>query len=800
MSEAHTLSPAERFAAAKNRQRHPLTSNFMEGYEFPLDDFQRLGCQHLEDGKSVLIAAPTGAGKTIIGEFATYLAERHGKRCFYTTPIKALSNQKYQDLVKMFGESEVGLLTGDSSVNSSARIVVMTTEVLRNMIYSDSDAIADLGYVVMDEVHYLADKFRGAVWEEILIHLPDRIQVVSLSATVSNAEEFGEWLKTVRGETEVVLSEIRPVPLYQHILIGNRLLDLFVDDGRVNPELVRLERNSARRIPGGERLGSNRGWQQKSYSVIKSLSRPEVVEKLREREFLPVIYFIFSRAGCDAAVTQCIREGISLTNSEEKEQIRSVIARRTSELSTEDFGVLGFYEWCQALERGIAAHHAGLLPMFKETIEELFQLGLLKVVFATETLALGINMPARTVLLEKLVKWNGESHAQISPGEYTQLTGRAGRRGIDIEGNAVVMWSEQIDSSMAAGLASTRTYPLKSSFSPTYNMTANLIDRFGRERARKSLGASFAQFQADKAVVGLARQIEKNNLTINSLRGDATCHLGDMDDYMDHRFSIKELEASFSARRISGNRRKAHAAIDEEISEHRRYLKSHPCHQCPDRESHARNFEKAARLERESQGLSNRMESRTNVIPRTFDRVGAVLTELDYLRGDSLTPQGVLLTKLYAESDLLLAELVNSNLFDDIGPSELVSILSSLIYEGRGERSRSPRLPKTVEALVPEVARIWSRIVLLEESHGITPQSEPNFDLAWSAFRWANGYGLQTILRETEITVGDFIRCIRQIIDLLGQLLDANPDMHALVRDAMKRIDRGVIAYAAVIA
>ena len=416
MKEQETLSPAERYAAARNRQKHPLTSQFMSQYEFPLDDFQRLGCQHLEDGKSVLIAAPTGAGKTIVGEFATFLAEHHGNRCFYTTPIKALSNQKYQDLVRIFGESEVGLLTGDSSINSNARIVVMTTEVLRNMIYSDSEAISELGYVVMDEVHYLADKFRGAVWEEILIHLPERIQIVSLSATVSNAEEFGEWLKTVRGETEVVLSEIRPVPLYQHILIGNRLLDLFVDDGRVNPELVRLERNSTRRIPGGDVRGSAKGWQQKSYSVIKTLSRPEVIEKLNEREFLPVIYFIFSRAGCDAAVSQCIKEGISLTNSEEKELIRSVIARRTTELSTEDFGVLGFYEWCQALERGLASHHAGLLPMFKETIEELFQRGLLKVVFATETLALGINMPARTVFLEKLIKWNGETHAAISPG------------------------------------------------------------------------------------------------------------------------------------------------------------------------------------------------------------------------------------------------------------------------------------------------------------------------------------------------------------------------------------------------
>jgi ATP-dependent RNA helicase HelY len=673
----------------------------------------------------------------------------------------------------------------------------MTTEVLRNMIYADSDAINQLGYVVMDEVHYLADKFRGAVWEEILIHLPERIQIVSLSATVSNAEEFGEWLKTVRGETEVVLSEIRPVPLYQHILIGNRILDLFVDEGRVNPEIVRLERNSVRRVPGSE----SKSWKDSKFSTIKSLTRPEVVEKLLHRNFLPVIYFIFSRAGCDAAVASCIREGLSLTNTEEKEEIRRIIAIRTHELPHEDFGVLGFHEWSQALERGIAAHHAGLLPMFKETIEELFQRGLLKVVFATETLALGINMPARSVVLDKLVKWNGETHATISPGEYTQLTGRAGRRGIDIEGNALIMWSEEIDSGMAAGLASTRTYPLRSSFSPTYNMTANLISRFGRERARKSLGSSFAQFQADKAVVGLARQIAKNEEAVKSLRGEALCHLGDISEYMERRVAIKELENQFSQRRVvSRSRRKAYAALEEEISEHRRFLKHHPCHPCPDRESHARQYEKAARLGRESRGLTNRMESRTNVIPRTFNRVGDVLTDLNYLHGDSLTPKGEILTRIYAESDLLMAEILNSEILHDITPPDLVGLLSSLVYEGRGERSRTPRLPKTLEQFVPPVAKMWATIVNLEESHGIQPQREPNFDLAWSTYRWANGHSLQTILRETEITVGDFVRAIRQIIDLLGQLLNAKPEMHQLIRDAMKRVDRGVIAYSAVIA
>ena len=783
------LSPSERMAAAKLRNRHPLTNEFAGQFHFPLDDFQIAGCHSLEAGKSVLVAAPTGAGKTIVGEFAAFLANKHGNRCFYTTPIKALSNQKYQELSDRYGVGEVGLLTGDSSINGDAPIVVMTTEVLRNMVYANPEAIADLGYVVMDEVHYLADKFRGAVWEEILIHLPERIQIVSLSATVSNVEEFGEWLKTVRGETDIVLSELRPVPLYQHILIGNRLLDMFVDDGRVNPEIVRAGRshNVARSNSAGDR----------HFSTIKSLTRPEIVEKLRYAQYLPAIFFIFSRAGCDAAVMQCIRDGLSLTNSEEKEEIRKVIAYQTRELPTEDFGVLNFYEWCQSLERGIASHHAGLLPMFKETVETLFQRGLLKIVFATETLALGINMPARTVVLEKLIKWNGETHTVITPGEYTQLTGRAGRRGIDIEGNAVVVWSEQIDSSTAAGLASTRTYQLRSSFSPSYNMSANLIARFGAERARKSLGASFAQFQADRSVVGLIKQIEKNSSTIDALRSQSTCHLGAMDEYMNFRFSIKELENRSRERRV---RKRSQREIDEEIDAIRREMKMHPCHQCPERESHARILEKAQRLEKEREGLRTRMEGRTNVIPRTFDMVSAVLLDLEYLVDERLTTKGRLLSRIYAETDLLVAELISNGTFSALGAAELAALFSGLLYEGRGERSKMPRIPKSLDDKIREIIRTWSKLCDLESIQGLSNTREPNFDMLWSVHRWANGTSLHTILRESDVTVGDFVRHIRQVIDLLGQVKDASPELSSPAKEAISKIDRGVVAYSTVIA
>ena len=370
------ISPAEMYAAAKKRGQHPLTAEFINQFEFGFDEFQITACHAVEDGKGVLVAAPTGAGKTVVGEFAAFSALARGKKCFYTTPIKALSNQKYFEFVERFGEDKVGLLTGDTNINSEAEVLVMTTEVLRNMLYANSITLANLGSVVMDEVHYLADKFRGAVWEEVLIHLMESVQVVSLSATVSNAEEFGEWLGEVRGSTEVIVSEIRPIPLYQHVLIGNRLIDLFSEPGRVNPEILGLEREALRkvRIPRGRRdrygEGDNR------------LSRAEVIDKLQRENLLPAITFIFSRVGCDAAVKQCLQAGIKLTTTEERLEIVNTAQRYTQNLAEEDLDVLGYRDWLLALERGIAAHHAGLLPSFKGAVEELFKKGLVKAVFA----------------------------------------------------------------------------------------------------------------------------------------------------------------------------------------------------------------------------------------------------------------------------------------------------------------------------------------------------------------------------------------------------------------------------------
>lgn len=778
-------------AQSKARALHPFTLAFAESFDFPLDDFQIQSLHSVEDGNGVLVAAPTGAGKTVVGEFAAYLALEKGEKCFYTTPIKALSNQKYNEFVAKFGEANVGLLTGDTNINSEAPILVMTTEVLRNMLYAGSSSLTNLRSVVMDEVHYLADKFRGAVWEEVLIHLMESVQVVSLSATVSNAEEFGEWLGTVRGATDVVVSEIRPIPLYQHVLIGNRLVDLFKETGKINPELLALERESMRKV----KMPRHR--RERFDESENKLSRSEMIQTLDQRGLLPAITFIFSRAACDSAVNQCVFAGLRLTNTEERKEIIRTATSLNSHLAPEDLEVLGYSQWLDALERGIAAHHAGLLPSFKETVEDLFKRGLVKAVFATETLALGINMPAKTVILEKLSKWNGESHVLITPGEYTQLTGRAGRRGIDIEGNAIVQWSPTIDSAMVAGLASTRTYPLKSSFAPTYNMAINLINRFGRERARGSLESSFAQFQADRAVVGLVRQIKKNDSAVAELMQDVNCHLGDFAEYAGMRSDIKEIERLLSkrdARRTIDQKQRRF--LESEMEGLRKGLRSHPCHSCNDRESHARIAERADRIRRESAGLRARVENRTHVIAKTFDRICDVLTHLNYIESEKTLEQGKILAKIYAESDLLLTEAIRRGVLDSLSPQELVAVASAVIFSSRTAENSAPKMPhnNVAQALV-SIVSIWSELEEIEERFGVKTQREPDFGFAFISYKWAQGNSLQSVLKGSDMSVGDFVRSTKQIIDLLTQIAGASPALRKTCREAIARLDRGVISY-----
>jgi ATP-dependent RNA helicase HelY len=902
-------TPAQRYAAF--RRRSPA---FEALYDFEFDDFQREACQALRLGHSVLVAAPTGSGKTVVGEFAVHLALSAGRKCFYTTPIKALSNQKYADLVRRYGPAEVGLLTGDNSVNGEAPVVVMTTEVLRNMLYAGSGTLGGLGYVVLDEVHYLGDRFRGGVWEEVIIHLPESVQVAALSATVSNAEEFGEWLVQVRGDTTVIVDEQRPVPLWQHMLADGRLYDLFTSDPatgdpatgaaeaappRVNPELVRIARRdewNARKAPSRPQRGGRRPRR------FVPPSRPRVIERLDAAGLLPSITFIFSRTGCDAAVLQCLRAGLRLTTPDEAAVIRRRAEQRTAEIDDEDLAALGYGDWIDGLERGIAAHHAGLLPVFKEVVEELFTEGLIRAVFATETLALGVNMPARTVVIERLDKWNGETHANLTPGEYTQLTGRAGRRGIDVEGHAVVLWQPGMDPAEVAGLASTRTYQLNSSFQPSYNMAVNLVGQVGRERARALLESSFAQFQADRAVVGVARQLRRSKEALAGYREAMNCDKGDFAEYMALRRELSQREADLARSRsadrraeaersvgrlrpgdvirVPGGRRAGIAVVldtpgpvvltvnrqvkrlsmadfpvpvepveriripswfsarsprhrrdlaatvrnrlggrdvsargdntaphpdaprDAEIGRLRARIRGHPCHGCPDREDHARWAERYFRLKRETEGLERRVATRSHVIARTFDRVCTVLEQLGYLEGaGKVTAKGGRLAGLYTELDLLAAECLEHGLWDGLSPAELAACVSALTYESRqSDDAAAPRLPHgPAGEVLAATVRLWGELDAIESDNSLSFLREPDFGFAWAAWRWARGHRLDSVLADCGLTAGDFVRAVKQLIDLLDQVaVTAGPQLGSCARAAIDAMRRGVVAYSSV--
>ncbi|GGH92236.1 DEAD/DEAH box helicase [Arthrobacter liuii] len=956
------LSPAERYRASAERRAEAATylGAFIRTLDFELDDFQRQACSSLQEGRGVLVAAPTGAGKTIVGEFAIYLALQRGLKAFYTTPIKALSNQKFSELSEKYGAGNVGLLTGDTSINGDAQVVVMTTEVLRNMLYADSATLGDLGYVVMDEVHYLADRFRGAVWEEVIIHLPSEVQVASLSATVSNAEEFGAWLDTVRGDTDIIVSEHRPVPLWQHVMVGRQIMDLFAGEttfdefappveeggqqaarsgksadiakGRgfdVNPELLTVARSESQQSfrsrpgPGGRGQRGRRGNDRPGRGEptgVRAASRPQVIASLDRMDLLPAITFIFSRAGCEAAVAQCVGSGLWLTTEKEQRNIAQRVDEAGQDIPPDDLDVLDFWTWRDGLLRGFAAHHAGMLPTFKEVVEKLFVDGLVKAVFATETLALGVNMPARSVVLEKLDKFNGEAHVDITAGEYTQLTGRAGRRGIDIEGHAVVLWQPGTDPTAVAGLASRRTYPLNSSFRPTYNMSINLLAQFGRARAREILESSFAQFQADRSVVGLARQVRSREESLAGYAKSMTCHLGDFTEYArlrrelsdaenatsrtksrvrkslsddslarllpgdvvnvpggrapgpavvlssDHgsreprpavltldsqlrRIGTDDLEGpiapvtriripkSFNAKLPKSRRDLASSARnalrenrppapgqnrnhdfgraaalpnqEKRIADLRRALKAHPCHGCSEREDHARWSERWWKLRRETDGLVRQIQGRTNTIAKTFDRVCDVLSAYGYLEdvGDgrlNISPDGQRLRRIYGEKDLLISQSLRLGAFDDLDAAEVAALASVLVYQAKREdRGLRPRMPSvSLESSVDIVVKEWSVLEDVEEENKLPLTGEPELGLVWPLYKWARGRHLQDVLSGTDLAAGDFVRWVKQVVDLLDQLAKIpglDPRLARLCAEAINLIRRGVVAYSSVL-
>lgn len=936
-SETETpLTASERMAVFREEMRLEKSglAKFVGSLPFTLDDFQREALRYVARGENTLVCAPTAAGKTIVGEGAAFLALHTGRRAFYTTPLKALSNQKFREFQQTYGEERVGLLTGDTSLNPQADIVVMTTEVLRNMLYAGGN-LDRLDAVVLDEAHYLADRFRGPVWEEVLIQLPAPVTVVALSATISNAQEFGRWIREVRGNCQVVTSDNRPVPLYQHMIVGNSLYDLYADRaevladsrqptvsthrtgknavtvgklGYLNPDLQKAIKQPHRR---GNSMHS-RSRRRVARKIPAKFSRPRVLELLENADLLPAIEFVFSRAGCDDAVFQIVNAGITLTSEEEREQIREAVDAVLLSIPLADHQALKLHLWQIGLERGIAAHHAGMLPILKETVERLFARGLLKVVYATETLALGINMPARTVVLESLDKWNGSNLARLHPGDFAQLTGRAGRRGIDVEGHAVTLHRGVVQPEELAQLAASPPHPLTSAFRPNYNMAVNLLSRSTRPAAVSTLESSFAQFQADESVVGLASKLRRAHQEAEAVGRDLVCSQGDAKDYFQIRASLTRLEKNLKQARTQGQRDRylemlpklergqiisfrrgskqqravvvaatkgvgiggssvrvvldstkaihldAHdliadlqvigttrvpssggrrnrdrqqlaatarnstenqyrqsksgkqrqiqhfqsrkeTALQQQIAELEAQMRAHPVHSCPDRELHAVVGVRWMKAVRQVQQIADRIEQRTSTLAGEFEKVCQILTRLGYLQDDVPTERGQILSKIFGERDLLAAQCLADGIWGQLNAAEFAAILSALVYEPRSEIHSDPMDTLPTDNLKQAwrgTLATFERLHAQEVKADLVRLEEPCGDLIRAIYRWAQGVTLTRILHDTGLSGGDFVRWVKQVIDLLEQLRRLGDSKLAeTAQAAQKLVCRGVVEW-----
>ncbi len=856
-------------------------------YGFPLDDFQLRALDALDAGQSVLVAAPTGSGKTVVAEYAIDVAIGDGHRAFYTAPIKALSNQKYHDLVARLGPQNVGLLTGDNTINGDAPVVVMTTEVLRNMIYARSASLDRLAVVVLDEVHFLQDTYRGPVWEEVIIHLPTRVRLVCLSATVSNAAELAEWISTVRGPTTAIVEDRRPVKLDNLYLIGDKTHDRMhllptLVNGRMNGDAARLDDEAARSAKGSRpRKGAAQARRR-----LFTPSRLEVVDLLEQHRMLPAIQFIFSRNQCDEAAKAVMAAGTRLTTGAERDRIREIVDARLGAIDPADLAVLGYSTFLGQLEAGVAAHHAGMVPPFKEVVEACFIEGLVKVVFATETLAVGINMPAKTVVIEKLTKFTGDHHAFLTPGEYTQLTGRAGRRGMDDLGYAVVLWSPFVPFDQVAALASSRTFHLTSAFRPTYNMAANLVRSYTSERAHHLLNLSFAQYQADGDVVRIEARLDRRQTHLADLLERARSPFGDIDEYRremkgftppvpggavgrddlvtlammklrpgDVIYAEKaryagrvavltsahrkggmrltgltarrdlvmltavdfdeppralgkiELPADYAPNRHDFQKEVVHRLELATMAPHSKRARravevsgdgSHPVEADPELDERLKAAAQAERVAREVEELRTRVRTRSQSVARDFDRVLRVLENWGYVDGWALTDAGEILARTFHECDLLIVECLRQGLLDDLDPASLAGLVSVFVYE-----HRSPEPPPMAWFPSPTVRKRWQRIAEIsyeleeiEEEAGLSVHRPPDATFVAVAFAWAAGEGFAEVVEAEELSGGDFVRTMKQLIDVLRQMALVAPERATrhCAEQAADQLFRGVVS------
>lgn len=759
----------------------------MYGFPFELDDFQKEACDVINSGESVVVCAPTGAGKTVIAQHAIHCALEKGCRIFYTTPLKALSNQKFYDFCEKYGSDKVGLLTGDTSINRGAQIVIMTTEVFRNMLYGTNfgavaDNLKDVRYIVLDEVHYMNDEQRGTVWEESIIYCPTNIQIIALSATVANGDELTNWINTVHSKTKLVNTDFRPVPLRFFYFDSSqpfKLLPLLTPDGKLNKKIK----------PEKPQWAKGRDKRKKTY--VK-----QIISNLAENDMLPAIYFTFSRKKCDEQMEKC--SGLGLNTRAEQEQIKAFI----DEFIAENPHLYG-NKHIEYLIQGVASHHAGLLPAWKNLVEKLFQQGLIKVVFATETLAAGINMPARSTVISSTSKRTDTGHRMLTANEFLQMSGRAGRRGMDEVGYVTIVGTSFQTPDEVAELVLSGSNPLESRFSPSYSMVLNLLQRFSLEEAKELILKSFGYYSSDFRLTPIISQLEQFDAEITERSFICPSRLSDdkMAEYDRLRFLYVQNRQTY--KKILKQEKSKHRPLTPEIIEfgnrnkadlHK--LQSFACDTCKHYKKHAKNLEVIKRLLSKKKKLEKEIEKQKDIYWNKFLAHRAVLEEYGYLKNDYPTERGKSTSQIRSENELYLAEIIFSGLLENLSPSQLAGVICALTTEEL--RIEIPYIPfsEPVRKTLNQIRNIKRKLEKAQTRHDIEAPLHINPYFSSLIELWVEGAEWETVSEQIEIGEGDIVRAFKRVVDVLRQLTVIDGVPEALVftaREAIEKIQRAPV-------
>src|SRR5688572_23177739 len=823
---------------------------FRARFPFALDDFQVEAIRAIDADQSVIVSAPTGSGKTLVAEYAIQAALETERRIAYTTPLKALSNQKYNDFVRAYGAEKVGILTGDVKVNPHGQVLVMTTEILRNALFGSG--LDELGYIVLDECHYMGDEGRGTVWEEIIVGAPKDVLLVGLSATVANVKEIADWISIVHRPIVPIFHPQRPVPL--HYSVADLAGDVH--------DIADVRRGTARVVGDESRGHDDRG----RWYTRRVVDPTVLIEALEAKGWLPAIYFIFSRAGCERAMQDVLAEGRPLITREQRREVDTIIGEAMAENPSIGESALSQAVF-QGLRFGVATHHAGILPGLKRLIETLFERGLCRVVFATETMSLGIHMPARAVALQGLTKRTDRGFRSLSHNELTQMAGRAGRRGIDPEGQCVIALDARDGLEDLLRVVDGDPEPIESQFKLGYGSAALLLGTGApHDVLRKRIESSFGQYQNLKRIREMEAEVRALDDALERARAyEAPC--ADFARIGRYRRARQEVQARRQATGRGG--RRGHRTLFDALLPHgavvrlksglikrifwatpplhvpRDLRRGEPrglrhlteqlerldvgelltrereqgpeavlgaieCHRCP--WGAATRCEHASRdLERlEERALQRRagLDAFRNAYWQEFLRVVEVLEQYRAVRDGRLEPKGQLIAALRHDNELLLAETISRDLFDDLTVAEAAALCSALLEESRsGEPQlarlflkKRPKLKRRLDHLLQIADGVWQ--AQRARHLGMPVTVHPGFMPA--VFRWASGEDdWSSIVAESfGGHEGDLVRAMRRLIDLLRQLAEGPevpPATARLLAQAARIIDRGIVLESALI-